>query len=162
MKQIISLAVAKFCNKCKTLKPIEAFQFRDKQRGYRQSHCASCKLEYQQGEKYRATAARYRARPETKESQTRRHYLREFGITLEEFEEMIAAQDNRCFLCGVEFDRSTYANLRAPVLDHSHKDEGLRKVLCQLCNKSLGFIEQSMDRGILDRMISYSQGEAQY
>lgn len=36
----------KYCNKCKTDKPLEAFQFRDKAKGTRRSNCRDCVSKY--------------------------------------------------------------------------------------------------------------------
>ncbi len=56
-----------------------------------------------------------------------------YGITLDDFERMIAEQNNRCFLCDREFGPR-----RTPVVDHCHKTEKVRRILCRQCNAALG------------------------
>lgn len=57
-------------------------------------------------------------------------YKKRHGITLATFNEMGAAQNWCCAICG----HATHEL----VLDHDHKDGRRRKLLCQSCNLGLG------------------------
>jgi len=60
--------------------------------------------------------------------QLRRYY----GITLEDYEKLLAKQGGGCAICGKMED------LHAMPVDHCHKTNKFRGVLCHWCNKGLG------------------------
>jgi hypothetical protein len=59
--------------------------------------------------------------------------LKKYGITLEEWKQMLERQGNACAICG---DRE--AKL---VIDHSHKTNKVRGLLCNHCNTGLGMFK---------------------
>jgi hypothetical protein len=81
---------------------------------------------------------------------SRRSFLkRAYGITLEEYQAMLVAQDNKCALCGDEFDGDS---LKA-CLDHCHTTGKNRGLLCSRCNWGIGLFKDSTER--LRKAISY-------
>ena len=68
------------------------------------------------------------------------HFRRLYGITESEFDAMVAAQDNKCLICGVGFDRAKKRT--TPHVDHCHESGKVRGVLCQMCNLAIGHIEK--------------------
>ena len=58
-------------------------------------------------------------------------------MTLEEYEEMVLEQNNKCYLCGDE-PSDVYGKL---VIDHCHRTGKVRKLLCRGCNVFLSKIE---------------------
>ena len=77
------------------------------------------------------SAERWQTDEEYRRVRKNRNTLRYYGITLEQYESSIAAQDNRCAICHKVFTRT-------PCLDHSHVTGQLRKFLCHPCNRGLG------------------------
>lgn len=64
---------------------------------------------------------------------------KKYGITQEDFEALLAAQDGRCAICrGTE----SKGNGRMHV-DHCHKTGQIRGILCQACNVTLGKMQES-------------------
>ena len=61
-----------------------------------------------------------------------------YGITLEAYEKLKKTQSNRCAICGVTPDKCLD-------IDHCHQTGTVRGLLCQKCNKGLGFFEDSID-----------------
>ena len=63
------------------------------------------------------------------------HYwlCRRYGIGIEEYDAMVAAQDGRCLICDRE---------RKLVVDHEHETGRVRGLLCITCNSQLGFFEK--------------------
>ena len=57
-----------------------------------------------------------------------------FGISLDEYNALLAAQDYRCQICGGE-DRSKSRRL---AVDHDHASGTVRALLCHHCNTGLG------------------------
>jgi Autographiviridae endonuclease VII len=55
-----------------------------------------------------------------------------YGITMEQYEDMVARQDGRCGIC----ERRPKGSL---CVDHCHATRQVRKLLCRNCNSMLGF-----------------------
>lgn len=78
------------------------------------------------------------------------YYLRRYGITVEQMEAMLAAQDGKCAICASPDPKG-----HNWCVDHDHACcEGkshscgkcIRGVLCLHCNTALGMFEDDMDR----------------
>lgn len=87
--------------------------------------------------KMAAYAAAYRAKHPERHERNRRNaaYLRKYGITLDDYETMVAAQDGRCAICRVEGEEPP--SKRQLVVDHCHDTGRVRGLLCQPCNRAL-------------------------
>jgi len=59
-----------------------------------------------------------------------------YGVTEERYQEMVAAQDGKCAVC----DRPSKG--KALGIDHDHKTNEIRGLLCQGCNWLVGRVEQ--------------------
>lgn len=97
----------------------------------------------------------YRARPENKErvkEMSRVDKLkRNFGLTLQEVDTMITAQNGLCFICGkVPKGKMAHTHLQ---VDHCHKTGKLRAMLCINCNIGLGHSYE--DPVLLRKMADY-------
>jgi hypothetical protein len=67
---------------------------------------------------------------------TRKFLIKRYGLTHGEFDEMLAAQNGACAICGrTDSGRKTTENLH---IDHCHKTGKIRGLLCDLCNNGLG------------------------
>ena len=56
---------------------------------------------------------------------------RRYGITLEQYNEMLIDQDNKCFICGKKHKDERYGLC----VDHSHLTGKVRGLLCCYCNR---------------------------
>ena len=74
-----------------------------------------------------------------------------YGITIEEFENMLKLQKDRCAICSFEFDFSKQS--KGPNVDHDHKTGNVRMILCRFCNNLLGYADDDIE--ILQRVIVY-------
>jgi hypothetical protein len=74
----------------------------------------------------------------------RRSNLRtKYGLTMEGFERILAAQDGACVLCGnVPSGRGSYSRLH---VDHNHTTGQRRALLCARCNAALGLFKENVD-----------------
>jgi hypothetical protein len=61
---------------------------------------------------------------------------RSYGITAEEYEAKLAAQNNLCALCGKSFDLTN--EMTRPHLDHNHVTDKLRDFIHGRCNLGIG------------------------
>lgn len=57
-----------------------------------------------------------------------------YNLTPEQFNVLLLEQDNRCAICRVKPDYILS-------IDHNHKTDEVRGLLCQRCNMAVGFIE---------------------
>ncbi len=62
-----------------------------------------------------------------------------FGITVEQFDDLLAAQGGRCAMCGSETSTGRYKTL---AVDHDHATGRVRGLLCFRCNTGLGYYEK--------------------
>lgn len=72
-----------------------------------------------------------------------------FGITLEQYEELLKTQGGGCAICG----RTAEEEGRNLAVDHSHKDGRIRGLLCLFCNKFV--ISRHEDSDILYKAAEY-------
>lgn len=83
-----------------------------------------------------AQAAWNKRNPEKVALYHRRNYFkRTYGITLEEYDEMVAAQGGVCAICGGGPGR--YPRL---CVDHDHETGVIRGLLCNDCNRGIGLL----------------------
>lgn len=74
-------------------------------------------------------------RPEVKERRLRRLY----GLSYAEYQEMFAAQEGRCAICG-------QTQARDLVVDHCHDTGRVRALLCGPCNSAIGLLGEDPER----------------
>ncbi len=76
----------------------------------------------------------------------RRAYVlqKNYGITVERYEEMLAQQNGGCAVCGA----TESGDPRRPALhvDHCHETGAIRGLLCMPCNNGLGMFADSPSR----------------
>jgi len=79
---------------------------------------------------------------------------RKYGIGTREWVEMHARQNGVCAICGSnEIALSVGGGVRAMSVDHDHRTEAVREMLCLACNSVLGDAED--DIRILEAAIAY-------
>ncbi len=103
------------CPTCDTFLDTSAFHVSKRQKDGLAWQCKSCQKDRRQ--KY--------------------HYKKTYGISLEERNQLINIQGNKCGCCGNEFDNSFRGK---PVVDHCHKSGKIREILCDRCNVALGVL----------------------
>jgi hypothetical protein len=76
-----------------------------------------------------------------------------FGISLEEYHEMLAAQGGKCAICGNGNDGTRHGKLKALAVDHCHKTGKVRGLLCESCNQGIGKLKD--DPSVLRKAADY-------
>ena len=127
----------------------------DKIRGQRKRSAIKRREKYAtDGEHREAVKAQVRAyrqslSVEERQRRDRAGMLRQqYGLTVEQFEEMRQLQDGKCPLC-----------LRTPkvlAVDHDHETGKVRGLLCKSCNRALGCFGDNLD-GLM-RVVRYLRG----
>lgn len=95
--------------------------------------------------------------PEAKERARAYQLEKKFGLTVADYESMLRAQDGKCAICGSESsgrkDRSNFS------VDHDHKTNRVRGLLCRGCNTGIGNLRENPD--ILIRAADYLKANIQ-
>jgi len=75
----------------------------------------------------------------------RRYWLKhQFGISLEDHNALLEAQGGACAICGhIPSERDRYRKGKSLALDHDHKTNKIRGLLCDLCNRAIGQLQDS-------------------
>lgn len=157
------MIVTKPCAKCGIEKPLDSFHISE---GRRKARCAECrKIEkrayyLRNRERILAQASGYRAenadrireqqagwRAENKDALKRRNFEKNYGITWEQREAMLAAQNGCCAIC-----KSESPGKQDWHMDHDHSccpakarscGACVRGLLCSACNVMLGCAKDS-------------------
>lgn len=83
--------------------------------------------------------------------------LKEYGITLEEYNKMSEAQNHRCKICNKEETKKMSDTKWKLSVDHCHKTGKIRGLLCAKCNVGLAKFEEDEQQFI--NAIKYLKGE---
>ena len=153
-------SVMKRCKKCGLEKPLEDFYRAVGMKDGFRSDCKACNLAAKQ-ERYladpAATIARVkrwqqenadrvnayhrarRAEPAVKRADRAGYLMRKYGITIEQYDELLASQGGCCAICGREPRPDISLHL-----DHDHESGQLRGILCFRCNNALGDFDDDL------------------
>ena len=71
----------------------------------------------------------------------RRHHLKRFGLSVEQYDLMLQQQNGVCAICK-QLETGKTINL---CVDHCHKTGKVRGLLCGKCNKALGLIGDNLE-----------------
>lgn len=88
----------------------------------------------------------WQANPRVRKNQR----LRQYNITIEEYEEMLEAHGHKCAICGYS-DKSSPKFF--PMVDHDHASGKVRGILCSNCNTAIGKMKDNPE--LLKRAAEY-------
>lgn len=152
----------KFCKRCEETKEIHEFHVDRSQRDERKQFCRLCtnkvkaawrkrnndRVLDQKRESYNRNREHYHAyyRSEPRRSRVFAWRLkRQFGITVQQFEEMLEAQAGCCAICGeLPQESKGHRNKHRLHVDHDHETGVVRGLLCNNCNAGLGYLGDSV------------------
>lgn len=145
------LTSPKTCTRCQKTKDPDEFYRLYRKGGYRvklRSQCRSCLYE------------KYKLLYEEKNRESRRkqarknHLLKKYGLTVEQYQEMLTRQE---FVCAICKEPEIYVRVKGlkPILsvDHCHSTGKVRGLLCQQCNVGLGKFKDNPDS--LEAAVNY-------
>lgn len=90
-----------------------------------------------------------RRNPETRKSAILKY---EFGITIDDYYKLLELQNGGCAICG---NQQTRKGVKYLAVDHDHASGTIRGLLCDRCNRGLGFFKDSPE--LLNRASAYLQ-----
>ena len=71
---------------------------------------------------------------------------KKYGITLEQYNEMLEKQNSLCAICvKAETKKNKYGFISRLHTDHCHKTKVVRGLLCNKCNNGLGYFDDNTD-----------------
>lgn len=125
----------KKCSRCKKELPIKNYAKDTSRYDGLNTKCKECSSILRK--QYRASKDGFRV---TKQG----NLMKNFGIALEQYEQMLKEQNGVCAICGRE-ETMQYNNGRIKQLavDHDHKTGRVRGLLCNSCNRGLGLFMDS-------------------
>ena len=125
----------KKCTACSVEQSLDNFYKHGK---YHSSKCKPCELAYKRS-KYNS------------EKDCARHRRRIYGITEEQYNEMLQKQNGVCRFCK----KSPEDNKQRLAVDHCHDTGKVRGLLCSTCNLGLGYFNDNI--ALLSEAILYLQ-----
>ena len=130
----------KKCSKCKEMKPLGRFYQNRKEKDGRNAWCKECVKSSRQS-------------AHSKETVRRSKLKRKYGMTVEEYDCLLAGQNGVCVICGKKEVRKNQYGVTRLSVDHNHKTGEIRGLLCNKCNVFLGHLESNY--GLLFRALDY-------
>ena len=117
--QLVQKTESKKCNKCGEHRPIDQYRKNKKCRGGIEGTCHTCHSE-----------------------RVRDHHLRKnYGITIEEYNQMFDLQQGQCACCGIHQIELT----NALAVDHNHDTMAIRGLLCSNRNSGIGQLGDNIE-----------------
>ena len=128
----------KICTGCNQSKPINLFPFVSKTNRKPRSKCKQCCSD-EQRKNYAKKPEQYRnynrkRRIKYKNIHKRIANLKTFGLTIEDYDTMLKAQNKQCAICGTMQCTSG----KRMAIDHCHLTGRIRGLLCLRCNQAIG------------------------
>jgi hypothetical protein len=165
----------KICSRCKQDKSISEFGVRKNRPGGLQSTCRSCNRELSRDwrsanpRKVAVAAKLYKADNAEKLAKYDQTYwsenkaklaadarLRKYGISQEQFDELLKTQNGQCAVCQMNFADAN----KAAFVDHCHATGRVRGLLCTKCNSGIGLLGDTLER--LEAAVAYLKGSVHY
>jgi hypothetical protein len=80
---------------------------------------------------------------------TRKHTVKKYGLTLEQYDELFNKQEGKCAICGKHQSELK----QALCVDHDHITKKVRGLLCITCNRGIGYLNDNIQ--LLSQAINY-------
>lgn len=135
--------VMKVCTKCHVEKRKDNFYHKDPIR--LDSWCKKCKNKTQWNNR-----KSHKTTPEQRQAVREYAYKRYYGITFDQYNELLIQQNRKCLICRRDISEVPRQIL---CVDHNHQNKQIRGLLCINCNTGLGNFHDSAE--MLQSAISY-------
>ena len=130
LEYTVAKPTMKMCRICKIVQPFENF-YKNQQNEHLESRCKKC---------CNARNKEYNNKDKDKSKKQRAAYWRKhkYGLTQEEYKNMILSQNNECAICKKPSHKTLH-------VDHDHKTDKVRGLLCHECNTGIGLFNEDID-----------------
>lgn len=112
----------KICKRCKLEKPFSEFYKDSRSKDGKQPKCKKCSSEL--GKEWNRNNKDYRFQYSK---------IKSYGISIDKYNELFKEQRGRCAICNKHQSELS----RGLFVDHDHKDNTVRGLLCSKCNSAI-------------------------
>lgn len=112
------------CNKCDQVRPIDDFRRTRRSGPGKYTYCKPCMN-----------------RITSESPHSRNRVVRQYGLTSDEYEKMLAEQDFKCKICRRPQPKFSSGRQISLAIDHCHRTGRVRGLLCSGCNRALGYLD---------------------
>lgn len=141
----------KVCNKCNTEKPYSDFHKRSALKDGCKAWCKECDKAYREVNKEKLLQQSRESYHRKTDHQKRDGALKKkYGITHQDYLDMLKAQESKCAVCDLPEKENINGRL---CVDHNHETGKVRGLLCNSCNRALGFLQD--DAQVLYNLYKY-------
>ena len=137
----------KYCTVCLVYKTYDYFYKNCKSRDGKTPSCKECintnpkrKITNQRASEHRKQHLDF-----YHEVARRQHLQRKFGLTLDAYDRMKEEQNGVCAICRCAESKMWNGKIMELSVDHSHKTNTIRGLLCDRCNTSIGKFKDDVD-----------------
>lgn len=138
---IFIMSHTKVCGRCGTERDADMFTNDKTRRDGKSPTCKPCRRENENA-KAREYMRKHRATPEGRRRFRSSQMKSVYGITLDQYEQMLADQNYKCAICGIDKCQSG----KGFSIDHDHATGAVRGLLCFHCNSAIGKLGDSPER----------------
>ena len=158
----------KHCSKCDQLRPLTDFSKHKKTKDGLQCYCIACfKLTSKQWyvlnkEHSKSKSVTWNKANKDKRSKISNNWYqkniskvkgialkREYNLSMEQYDQLLSQQNNCCMVCH----KNQVLFKKKLAVDHCHETGKIRGLLCDGCNRGLGFLKDSIE--VLESAITY-------
>lgn len=129
----------KKCTVCKEEKAESEFYKRRASKDNLQSSCKTCSFAKNKQCYNPKTYRKY-------------HFKKLYGITLDDYDKMFMQQNGTCAICGSNDPAGRWGRF---CVDHDHKTDKIRALLCNGCNQGLGYFNDNPE--LLEKAAHYTR-----
>lgn len=89
----------------------------------------------------------------------KRNRLKKYGITVETYNRMLKLQDGICAICLKKESVNINGKIKELSVDHNHTTGIVRQLLCDNCNKAIGFLKEDIlsAKNLVNYLIKWKQ-----
>lgn len=121
------------CKRCKVEKPLSEYYKTTDRKSKHKTICKDCikaePLTSIRKEKMKAYGRDY-------------HLKINYNLTREQHNKMLSDQNHKCAICGIDESLTVKKKL---FVDHCHKTNKVRSLLCFSCNSAIGLMKESIE-----------------
>lgn len=145
----------KVCSRCKIKKSINSFYKNKRYKDGLYCYCKKCEInrrtKYDKNNKEKIKQYRKTYWNKNKDIRWVKSIKHLYGITKNDYNKLYNRQNGCCAICDIH-----QSELKERLsVDHNHVTKEVRGLLCNLCNKGLGFFRADNDNKLLKRAIKY-------
>jgi hypothetical protein len=134
------------CSRCRQEKPYNQFNYSKHRSNGLSSLCKDCDRERKNEQSRRKY---WDMTEEERQEYKRKKNLRKFRLTPEEYNRIFQEQSGRCAICKKEETAlqpiKNKQGIKNLCVDHCHKTNKFRALLCTRCNTGIGMFEENIE-----------------